>query len=252
MKRTPLIGITASYAPPKENRPVFPDPEFDYLKCEYHEAIAKAGGIPIIIPNLPPENFGLLDELIRKLDGLLLSGGSDLAPKCFGQELNPSAKCVVHPRRDELELDLVRRWFMIRPKGPILAICRGHQVLNAALGGTLIQDFNACGIETIAVGHRTAEAKRTEHEVTVVPGTRLAEIIGEGEHRVNSSHHQGIDRLAEGYIVSARAEDGIIEAIEPEGREGWVISVQWHPEAMQDDLASMKIFKAFIEAAAKA
>ncbi len=252
MKRAPFIGITASYAPPADNRRVFPDPEFDYLKCEYHEAIAKAGGLPIIIPNLPPEQFGHLDELVRKLDGLLLSGGSDLAPKHFKQDQNPLAKCVIRERRDELELDLLRRWFLIRPKGPILAICRGHQVLNAFLGGTLHQDFAACGIETIPVGHRTAEAKRTEHKVTIEPGTRLAEIIGEGEHMVNSSHHQGVDRLAKGYIVSARAEDGIIEAIEPEGREGWVISVQWHPEAMHKDLASMKIFEAFIEAAAKA
>ncbi|MCK5834010.1 gamma-glutamyl-gamma-aminobutyrate hydrolase family protein [bacterium] len=245
-KRQPIIGITASWAPEKEGRPFFSDAAFDYLKCEYSEAIADAGAVPIIIPNLSPRNWDYLNTLIRNLDALFLSGGSDLAPDFFNQEKIQGAKCVIRRKRDEFEFELMRRWEMIRPQSPIMAICRGHQVLNAYYDGSLFQDFEACGIKTISQGHRTPEKKRTNHTIEVYPGTLLAEIIGAGIHEVNSSHHQGIDKLADGFIVSARADDGIIEAIEPRLRDRWLISVQWHPEAM-GDVDSGRIFAAFVE-----
>ncbi len=249
MTRPPIIGITASWAPFKKGRPFFPDSAFDYLKCEYYEPLARLGALPLIIPNLLPEQWPLLDTIARQMDGLLLSGGSDLAPDLFGQDELPASGCVVRRRRDELELELLRRWNLIRPHGPILAICRGHQVLNTLYGGSLFQDFDACGVETIPQGHRTPEKRRTYHDVEVLSGTLLSEVIGAGRHRVNSSHHQGIDRLADGFIVSARAEDGIIEAMEMEDRTRWLVSVQWHPEAMDND-ESARIFAAFVAACA--
>ena len=245
MKRPPIIGIGASWAPTKIGRPAFPDACFDYLKCEYYEPIAKNGAIPLIIPNLEKEHWPLLDTIVRQIDGLLLSGGSDLAPDLFGQEEIAGSDCIIRRRRDEFELELLRRWDMIRPHGPILAICRGHQVLNAYYGGTLFQDFAICGIDTIPEGHRTPEKKRTYHSIDVVPGTLLADVIGAGDHMVNSSHHQGIDVLADGFEVSACAGDGVIEAMEHSCHARWLLSIQWHPEAL-DDEESARIFAAFV------
>ncbi len=250
MKNMPIIGVTASWTPPVENRPVFPDGSFDYLKNEYTDSVANAGGLPIIIPNFEREHWHYLDSLIRRLDGIFFSGGSDFAPDLFGQEAIPEADCVVRRRRDEFELELFRRWDMIRPKSPVLAICRGHQLLNIRYGGTLYQDFDACGIPTIEIGHRTAEKRRTYHDIEIESGTLLAEIVGKGNLEVNSSHHQAIDRLAENLKVTAWAEDGIIEAVEEISPQRWLLSVQWHPEALTDS-ASKAIFKAFVEACAK-
>jgi len=250
MDSTPLIGITSSWAPFERNRPVLPDGSFDYLKNEYSDSIARAGGASVIIPNFEKDGWGLLDHLINRLDGLLLSGGSDLAPDFFGENEISEAGCFIRRRRDELELELLRRWDSIRPDRPILAICRGHQVLNVYYGGTLIQDFAACGKATIPENHRTPDGHRTYHEIEVLGGTLLAEITGEGTIKVNSSHHQGTDRLGEGFIVSARAADGIIEAIELKEPKRWLLSVQWHPEALNDE-ASDRIFEAFVEACRK-
>ncbi len=249
MKHFPLIGVTASWTPFVEKRPVFPDGSFDYLKNDYTDSVADAGGIPIIIPNLERENWKLLDPLIRRLDGLLFSGGSDITPDLFGQEEIPGSNCIIRRRRDEFEMELMRRWDVIRPHGPILAICRGHQLLNIHNGGTLIQDFGACGVDVIPEGHRTPEKRRTYHEVGITKGGLLAEIMGEGRTRVNSSHHQAIDKLAENFRAVAFADDGIIEAIEPIEPGRWVLSIQWHPEALSDD-ASAGIFEAFVKASA--
>lgn len=230
-----------------ENRPVFPDGSFDYLKNEYSDSITRAGGLPIIIPNFEKEDWYLIDYLIPRFDGLLLSGGSDFASDLFGQEEIPGADCVVRRRRDEFELELMRRWDAIRPNSPIFAICRGHQLINIHYGGTLFQDFKACGVKTIEIGHRTAEKRRTYHNIDVYEKTLLAEIVGAGKLHVNSSHHQAIDRLADGFVVTARAEDGIVEAIEEKYTKRWLLSIQWHPEALTDD-ASAALFKAFVDA----
>jgi len=247
MANVPLIGVTASWTPFVENRSVFPDGSFDYLKNEYTDSILRAGGLPVIIPNLEREHWGLMDQLIRNLDGLLLSGGSDLAPDLFGQPNLPGSDCVIRRRRDEFELDLMHRWDMLRPHSPVLAICRGHQLLNVLYEGTLIQDFAACGIKTIDCGHRTIDKRRTYHDVDVLEGTKLSRITGSGSIHVNSSHHQAIDSLADGFIISARAEDGVIEAIEETDENRWLISIQWHPEALTDEI-SAAIFQAFVEA----
>lgn len=245
--KAPLIGISASWAPYEKGRGELPDPCFDYLKCEYIDAVARAGGAPIIIPNLLKEHFDILDDILPRLDGLLLSGGSDLDPKYFGQESIPEARCIIRERRDTFEIELLKRFDEICPKKPVLAICRGHQVLNVHLGGTLFQDYDACGCETIPQKH-ARKGGRTCHEIEVFSGTLLSEIIGEGEHCVNSSHHQGIDELGKGLIVSARAPDRVIEAVELIDRSRWLLSVQWHPEAMHDE-PSRKIFSAFVESA---
>lgn len=248
MKRYPSIGITVSWAPPKEGRAGFPDPGFDFIKNEYVEAVAESGGVPLLIPNLDRPHWALLDQMLPRLDGLLFSGGSDLAPDLFGQEENPEAGCNIRRRRDVFELELLRRWNMIRPDGPIFGICRGHQVLNVFYGGDLFQDFGAYGREVIPQGHLSPEKKRTHHKIDVKDGSMLEGIIGGGDHEVNSSHHQGIKILADDFLASAYAPDGIIEAFELREQSRWLMSVQWHPEAMFDTVESRKLFKAFIEA----
>jgi len=248
MNNPPSIGITVSWVPHQDDRTGFSDTPFDFNKSEYSEAIARSGGLPILIPNLLSEHWDLIDPLLIKIDGLCLSGGSDLAPDLFGQEEIPDAGCLIRRRRDEFELELLRRWDILRPDGPIFAICRGHQVLNIHYGGTLIQDFDACSVETIPQGHRTPDRKRTVHWIKVEDGTLLADIIGEGFHLVNSSHHQGIDRLGEGFIPGAFAPDGIIEGFELKSKSRWLISVQWHPEAMMFAEDSRRLFEAFVDA----
>lgn len=250
MKEIPLIGVTASWTPFVENRPVFPDGSFDYLKNEYSDSLARAGGLPVIIPNFKRDDWHLIDSLIRRLDGLLLSGGSDFAPDLFGQEEIPGSDCIIRRRRDEFELELMKRWDLIRPRSPVFAICRGHQLINIHYGGTLFQDFETCGVKTIEIGHRTKEKRRTYHDIEVYKNTLLAGIVGAGKLHVNSSHHQGVDRIAGGFIATAKAEDGIIEAIEQPISERWLLSIQWHPEALTDE-ASAKIFAAFVEACIK-
>jgi len=248
MAQHPLIGITANWVPDDKGRgKILPTSSFDYLQNNYSDAIARAGGTPVIIPNLGRDFWDLFDVILGKLDGLLLSGGGDIAPEFFGQERIIEADCDIRKRRDETELEILRRWDLLRPDAAILAICRGHQLLNVYYGGTLIQDFDICGKEVIPQEHRKSDSGRTEHEIEVFPETLLATIIGEGTHTVNSSHHQGIDKLAEGLKVGACARDGVIEAVEPNSLARWIISVQWHPEIMCNELSG-KIFSAFIDA----
>jgi putative glutamine amidotransferase len=247
MGKKPLIGLSSSWAPFKKGRVDMIDPEFDYLKSEYSEAIIVAGGIPIIIPTFKKSHLKALDQIIPLLDGLVLTGGCDLDPSFFGEMEIPDAKCVIRKRRDILELELAKKFDELSPEKPLLAICRGHQLFNVYLGGTLIQDFDACGKKTIPQKHSLPK-ERTYHEVEIFPGTLLSSIIGEGTHTVNSSHHQGIAKLAVPLKIVAKAPDGIIEAVEMKKPRRWFLSIQWHPEAMVGDKASKEIFKAFVKA----
>ena len=245
--RRPIIGVTTTWMPGEKNRKTFPDGSFDYLKNQYSDWLAEFGGIAFPIPTYEKKHWDCLSTILRKIDGLLLSGGDDLAPDLIGQEEIEGAGVVFHRRRDELELELLRRWELMRKDAPILTICRGHQVLNAFYGGEIIQDFDACGVETIPQRHQTPEKGITLHEVEILPDRLLADILGEGRIRVNSSHHQAVKRVADIFTVSARADDGVIEACELKDKSRWLLSLQWHPEALFED-SSAKIFRAFVEA----
>ena len=250
----PLIAITCSWAPEKENRPEFPDPALDYIKSQYSQKIVTAGGVPVILPNIAQE---CLDEKFfadytEKLDGVLLSGGFDIEPVLYNEgEKHPDTKSFL--TRDYFELALLR-YIIEKTDIPVFGICRGHQVLNVVLGGTLWQDialFHNDSNPPVLLEHRRIPdnngiKKRVWHFITAVGGTRLASIIGKKPVLVNSSHHQFVNRIANGLIVSAAAPDNACEALEMPG-EKFVLSVQWHPEAMNDE-SSRKLFAAFLSA----
>jgi putative glutamine amidotransferase len=177
------------------------------------------------------------------VDGLILTGGEDVDPALYGQapheRLGP-----VNRLRDETEIALVHA---AREAGkPILAICRGPQLLNVALGGTLIQDIASC-VQN-ALPHHPEDARDARaHEVIIEPGSRIAAAVGATQISVNSLHHQSILEPAAGLRITARASDGIIEGVESTDKDWWVVAVQWHPEEMSDSPEPWDrgIFRAF-------
>jgi putative glutamine amidotransferase len=207
------------------------------LTHDYLVRVREAGGIPVMLPPIGE----LPAEILDRVDGLLLSGGEDIDPERYFAPPSPKLG-TVDPLRDALELSLAAE--AVRRGMPVLAICRGLQVLNVALGGTLIQDLpSECPSDT---QHRQ-EAPSTEgtHPVSLSPGTRLAGIAGTAQLVVNSFHHQAAKDVAPNLQAVAHAADGVIEAVE--GREGFVLGVQWHPEIQHGEF-SLKLFGAFVEA----
>ena len=209
------------------------------LTHDYLLRVREAGGIPVMLPPIGEIPVEVLD----RVDGLLLTGGEDIAPARYGQDPSPQLGDV-DLRRDALELALAQE--AVRRGMPILAVCRGLQVLNVALGGTLIQDLPTERPSELA--HRQ-EASCTEgtHSVLLDPASRLAEIAGVPELQVNSFHHQAADVVAPRLKAVAHAADGIVEALE--GKDSFMIGVQWHPEC-QHGAFTGRLFAAFVEACA--
>ncbi len=216
------------------------------IGATYTRAVQRAGGTPVVIPPMMLETDWPV--LIDRLDGLLLSGGEDIAPARYGQALEPWTG-LVDEERDHTELGLVRAW-LARSK-PLLAICRGHQVLNVALGGTLYQDIMTQ--VTAALDHAYVTSRPMEnsvHDVDIEKGSALARILGGHRFAVNSAHHQAVWQPGQGLGVVARASDGIVEGIELADYP-FCVGVQWHPEAMLKVSDSMlPLFEAFVAASA--
>ena len=226
----PLVGITTYVTSATFGHW---ETEAALVPAQYVEAVERAGGRPLLVPPSPNGK----DELLDALDGLIFSGGSDLEPETYGQEPHPETKGV-HPERDEAELALLTA--ALERDLPVLAICRGSQVLNVALGGDLVQHLpEVVGDEK----HKHTPGVFADHDVELEPGTRVAELLGE-RAPVKSHHHQGLGRLGKGLRVSAHAEDGTIEAVEdPERR--FAVGVLWHPEAGED----LKLFEELVREA---
>ena len=240
-KLSPVIGITTSRQKNNNNAPYFRNPE------AYSVAISKAGGIPLLIPlGLSDEH---LEQVLSIIDGVLLSGGGDVDPETYGV-LNDNHSTSIDPDRDREEFALVER--AIELKKPFLGICRGLQVINVVLGGTLYT--NIPGQYSKKINHRQAASEQlgsTSHSVCIVQRSKLEDILGTKKLIVNSRHHQGIKRLADKLIASAYAPDNLIEAIEiPDHPFG--IAVQWHPENLIAHEPMLEIFRAFVNAAANA
>jgi len=211
----------------------------------YTDAIGRSGGVPILLPPLDPAEA---PRIIDRIDGLLLSGGGDVDPAFYGSARS-DAMYAVDPRRDEFEFALVHE--ARSRKLPTLAICRGVQVVNVALGGTLIEDIpshNGSGDHVV----RGPEVVTCHQEVHLEADSRVARAIDATDACVNSIHHQAVRDLAGDLVAVGWAPDDIIEAIEPRDA-GWpLLAVQWHPEylAVSDDRASLALFAAFVDAAA--
>jgi len=236
----PLIGITTSLTVDKA-------PERASVNIAYIRAVQGAGGIPVLLP--PHLSHEARAALWQRLDGLVLTGGGDIDPARFDQPRHPKTEEVA-PARDELELGLTRR--ALDEDVPLFAICRGLQVLNVALGGTLIQD-----LPSERPGSRQHSQREPRHEPThavkvMGEGTRLGRVLGTLEVNVNSMHHQAIDRLGFGLREVAWAPDGVIEGAELPDDDHFVLGVQWHPEELiGHDQAARNLFLALIEAARK-
>lgn len=229
----PVIGITTY---PRDDRGRY------NLPAEYVSAVQRAGAVPLLIPPVPEHAMRYLDLV----DGVILAGGGDIAPERYrgdAHELNYG----VDAQRDELELALARE--IVRRKQPTLAICRGMQVLNVALGGSLIEHLPAVVGDRVA--HRKPPRDPVPHAVKLEEGSRLAAIVGVTELQPMSWHHQAIRALAPGLEVVGTAPDGTIEAVEMRGAP-WLIAVQWHPElTAHQDPTQQKLFDALIEATRK-
>ncbi len=231
---TPFIGITGSYDY---------NSSMAYLRDGYYEAVEKAGGIPVIL--LPLEDKTSIPNIIRRLDGVILTGGPDIDPVYFGEppKLNLGRVC---PRRDEFEIALARE--CIELKKPILGICRGMQIINVAFGGSVFQDIRA-EIKGALKHLQDAPTWYGSHEIEITDlDSRLYGVTGVKKMKVNSYHHQSIKLVAPRFTVTAVSGDGIIEAIETVRRDIFCMGVQWHPEYMwQKDHFQFMIFKHFID-----
>ena len=214
------------------------------LNEAYVNAVRAAGLTPWVLPPLEPEE---LEPVLSAVGGVVLTGGEDVDPATYGAERDPRTTDV-HNRRDTCELALVA--LARERRVPTLAICRGLQVVNVALGGTLIQDIpTECPSSTID-HERSKDRTMRVHDVSILPDTMLANAVGsEGRISVNSSHHQALARVAEGLRVTATAPDGIIEGAEWTGDEWWMLAVQWHPEELVRDAAQWDrgLFKTFAD-----
>jgi len=210
----------------------------------YLRALQRVGAIPLIIPVMP--SGVILEHLFRMIDGLLLIGGPDLEPIHFNQAPMPGLRKVT-PERDRMEL-LVSQWALASDL-PILAICRGIQVLNVASGGTLWQDIASQRPKALKHDyHPDYPEDFLAHDIQPLAGSRLAEMVGTAAIAVNSIHHQAIDQLGQGLRPVAWAPDGIIEAVEGTDAR-WIVGVQWHPEWLMDGDPPMEaLFQAYCDA----
>ncbi len=233
----PLIGITTRNGKDGDGHPT------TTLQHSYSLAVLQAGGIPIPIPSMLPADDFL--DLYSRLDGILFSGGGDVSLEYFDGSDHPRIG-EVDEKRDTTEITLMRT--AVQDKKPLLGICRGAQVMNVALGGTLYTHI----IDQLkgAVDHDYPGSLRRTivHPVNVDESSRAAEIFGETLLHVNSLHHQGLKDIAPGLKVVGYAPDGLPEVVELPGHP-YAVGVQWHPEWLTDQPAMQRLFKSFVKAA---
>ncbi|MEU6081212.1 gamma-glutamyl-gamma-aminobutyrate hydrolase family protein [Streptomyces sp. NPDC047108] len=229
----PVIGIS-TYLEPSVRWGVWDLPAA-VLPSGYHRLVQRAGGLAVL---LPPDDPAQAAAAVAATDGLVISGGPDVEPVRYGAERHPRTG-PAYPERDVWELALIEA--ALASGTPLLGICRGMQLLNVALGGTLTQHLP----ETVGHdGHAERPGVFGHHEIKPVPGTRLGAILPESMS-VPTFHHQAIERFGRGLIATAHAEDGTTEAVEPAEGGGFVLAVQWHPEAGED----LRLMEALVEAA---
>jgi len=223
----PVIGITTYLTPARFGAW---EEEAALIPAAYVNAIEAAGGRPLLVP----PSTEAIEETLDRLDGLLFSGGSDLDPELYGQKAHPETNGIV-AERERAEIAHLRA--ALERDMPVLAVCRGSQVLNVALGGDLVQHLpEIVGDEK----HKHTAGEFADHDVDLVTGTRVQEILGD-HAPVKSHHHQGYGKIGDGLREAARAEDGTIEALEDPSRR-FAMGVLWHPEAGED----LALFEALV------
>jgi len=230
-----LVGITAAFE--RAKWAVWDDVEVNISQRTYTDRIDEAGGLPVLLPTSAAGTESPA-ELLAPLDGLLLSGGSDMDPAVYGQEPHPRTNNY-RRARDEFEIALARE--ALDSGMPVLGICRGFQVLNVALGGDLDQHLEGAEM------HLHTPGRFSDHDVRLEPGSLAAEVAGAERLSVRSHHHQGLGRLGRGLVASGWSEPGhVIESIEPAERgDGWALGILWHAE----EEATGNVMRAFCAAA---
>jgi putative glutamine amidotransferase len=239
----PLIGCTTYRKTADQNPPI----EILGLMPSYVQAVVAAGGLPVLIP-LGLQEAELL-AILQRVDGVLLPGGGDIDPELYAGMNNHTTLWGIDADRDRVEVVVARQ--AVQQQKPLLAICRGHQLLNVALGGSLYEDVHSLAPSLVKHdNYRVRPRNYLAHDVTIAADSLLAQQLGCTETAVNSLHHQAIRDLAPALTAVATAPDGLIEAVEVHSHP-FAIGVQWHPENLiEDDPAMLNLFKGFITAAA--
>jgi putative glutamine amidotransferase len=228
----PLIGITAHASLVADGSGV--DVLHEVAQVAYVRAVRKAGGIPVLLPVGDDDDS---ERVLARVDGLVVTGGDDVNPDRYGAAPAPETKAVDHAL-DDYEIALVDA--AVRDNRPMLCICRGIQVLNVALGGTLCQHFD---------GHfDLSNYNEPVHEVRLEPGSMLAKVMGATQVSVNSLHHQALDALAQPLSAVGYTDDGLVEGVEVDGC-GFALGVQWHPELLRHRPEHLALFEALVAAA---
>ncbi|MFL5639650.1 MAG: gamma-glutamyl-gamma-aminobutyrate hydrolase family protein [Gemmatimonadaceae bacterium] len=228
------VAVTAGIRPDGDTNRV-------RLTAAYVTALENAGLVPLIVP--PLSSADAASAVLDSVAGLVLTGGEDVDPARYGEQRHAKVRSV-NAARDATEAALIEE---ARARGtPVLAICRGIQILNVALGGTLVQDISS-ECNTNIVHDEDGPRDSRSHEVSIEPGSLIAKAVGTEHLTVNSFHHQSVKRVADGMRVTARSPDGVIEGLESTEDDWWVMAVQWHPEEMNESPEPWDrgLFKAF-------
>lgn len=239
--RAARIGVTTYRDANKYDMPIAA------VAQAYINALVQAGAAPLLIPSGLSET--LLDSLLDGLDGVLFTGGGDIHPERYTAEMDDWVKDV-DEERDRLELYLLQR--ALERQTPLMGICRGFQLINVGLGGSLYTDIRAQHAGALKHDYYpNLPRDLLAHKVRLEPGSRLSGILGQAEVEVNSLHHQGVRSLAQGLTPAGYAPDGIVEAFEVPGQP-FALAVQWHPEWLQAHAHGRALFKAFVQASVSA
>lgn len=230
-----MIGINADYRSAQGNQP-----SFSVVTAGYFDSIARAGGIPIVVP--PMEDEDDINAVLDKLDGFVLIGGADLDPRRDGFMLHPTVR-TMDSRRENFDRKLMQS--IADRRLPVFGIGVGMQLLNVTMGGNLFlhipEDIPS------AIPHRDPQDPGHRHSLEIQPNTLMERVYGDGEIRVSSRHHMAIDEVASGFQVTARCPDGVIEAIESD-REDWIaIGTQFHPENEAASALDVRVFEEFLD-----
>ena len=237
--KKPVIGILSDKEP-KKSVPRY------FVKANYISAVREAGGVPFIIPPFKDKEDSI--NTLDLINGLLIPGGDDIDPKCFGEEPHPSV-VLTDPEVIQFQIDFLK--LALNKNIPVFGICAGFQIINIACGGNIYQDIPSQYPNPLKHKKEDSENDDPCHNIKIENNTKLFNILQMEKIEVNSTHHQALKDIAEGFVVSARADDGIIEAIESR-KHNYLLGVQWHPEDMyEENKLFLKLFERLVYEASK-
>ncbi len=236
----PLIGVIPDRDKSQKGHPILTVME------AYTQAVSRAGAVPVIVPlGIPSAD---LPALVGRLDGVLFTGGGDVRPQVYGSQDHPLVSGI-DDDRDRIEIDLFH--LLAGSEKPFLGICRGIQLINVAMGGTLYEDILDQRPGALQHDQSNNARKSRAHPVELLPGSQRCSILGKSKIAVNSLHHQGLRVLAPGLKATAFSPDGLVEGVEAQGTK-FGLAVQWHPEWLQEHAPMRDLFRAFVQAAQEA